>query len=92
MTVYRIQDNIKYLRKTLSLTGIQFAECISSTRSLVTSWECGHSIPSIEAFQKISNVMMISIDDMVREDLSKIPPVVLEERYHAIQYNLNLGN
>ncbi|CAN5538764.1 hypothetical protein BH23BAC1_BH23BAC1_26160 [soil metagenome] len=68
-----ISSNIKYLRKQYQLTQSQFAEKIGIKRSLVGAYEEGRADPRLNNLLKISNIFNVSVDDLLRKDLSKSP-------------------
>ncbi len=67
-----ISDNIKYLRKKLSMTQEQFAEEIGIKRSLVGAYEEGRADPRITNLIRMAEVFNVSVDLMINVDITKL--------------------
>jgi len=67
-----LSNNIKFLRKKLSLTQEQFAERLSIKRSLVGAYEEGRAEPGISNLLKISQVFEVSVDNLISEDYTEL--------------------
>lgn len=65
-----IKLNIKWLRKTYSLSQGQLAELINVTRPLVGSWEEGRSVPRYDELIAISDYFRVPVDDLIRVEMS----------------------
>ncbi len=63
-----LSENLKYLRKKLSLTQELMAEKIGIKRSLVGAYEEGRAEPGLANLQKIAQVFEVSIDNLISED------------------------
>ena len=60
-----LNENIRVLRKKLSLTQDQFAQQLGIKRSLIGAYEEGRAEPKLELLQKMAEVFSISVDDLI---------------------------
>jgi len=60
------------LRKYYKLTQGELATKLGVSRQAVSKWETGNSLPDIELLAEISELYGISIDDIIKADISKI--------------------
>lgn len=74
-----LSSNIQLLRKRRKRTQDDVASAISIKRTTYTGIEIGNSFPSIEVLVNISNYFGISIDTLLKVDLSKISAYQLSE-------------
>lgn len=74
-----LSSNIQLLRKRRKRTQDDVASAISIKRTTYTGIEIGNSFPSIEVLINISNYFGISIDTLLKVDLSKISAYQLSE-------------
>ena len=65
-----ISNNIKHIRTLKGLTQEQFAEALNVSRSRISSYEENRAIPPIEFLIQLSEFFKISIDILVKNDLS----------------------
>lgn len=63
-----LSNNIKFLRKKVGFTQEQFAEKIGIKRSLVGAYEEGRAEPGVSNLQKISDVLEVSVDNLISQD------------------------
>ena len=61
---------MRSLRKRLKLTQDQFAAKLDIKRSLLGAYEEGRAEPKLELLQKIAEVFLVSVDDLIGKDLS----------------------
>ena len=64
--------NIKYIRQEKGLSQEQFADDLMVTRSRICSYECGRSKPSTMFIFHLSNYSAISMDNILKENLSTL--------------------
>lgn len=76
----RVSKNIKHLRTLKGFTQEQFAQAIDVTKSRIGSYEEGRSVPPIEMLIVISDFFNISIDALVKSDLT----LATEDNFIAI--------
>ncbi len=65
-----LQENLIKLRKSRKLTQIELGEKISYSDKTISKWENGESCPNIEAIYKLAAFYHVSIDALVRPDIS----------------------
>jgi transcriptional regulator with XRE-family HTH domain len=74
-----LSSNIQLLRKRKKRTQDDVASAISIKRTTYTGIEIGNSFPSIEVLINISNYFGVSIDTLLKVDLSKLSAFQLSE-------------
>lgn len=60
-----VGKNISKIRSNANLTQEQLAEKLNVTRQAVSSWENGRTEPDIETLQKISEVLDVSVEELI---------------------------
>jgi transcriptional regulator with XRE-family HTH domain len=65
-------QNIKYLRKQQGFTQEEFATKLGIKRSLLGAYEEERAEPNYEVLETISDLFQVSIDDLLRRDLSEV--------------------
>ena len=65
-------SNIRHLRSLKGLTQEQFAQKLNVSRSRISSYEENRAIPPIDFLVEISNFFSISLDILIKNDLSKV--------------------
>lgn len=73
-------QNMKYLRKLRGLTQDEFAQKIGIKRSLVGAYEEERAEPNYEVLETVSDLFKVSIDDLLRKDLSETKGSYLSKR------------
>ncbi len=66
-----LTSNIRFLRKTKGETQASFAERLGIKRSLLGAYEEGRARPNLDTQMEITRLFGISMDRLIREDLSK---------------------
>ncbi len=66
----KLNENIRVLRKRLSLTQDQFAQRLGIKRSLIGAYEEGRAEPKLELLQKMAEVFSISVDDLIGKEFT----------------------
>lgn len=66
----KLNENIRVLRKRLSLTQDQFAQQLGIKRSLIGAYEEGRAEPKLELLQKMAEVFAISVDDLIGKEFT----------------------
>lgn len=61
--------NLNYLLKIKDIKKINFAEQIGISRQSLNQYIQGNNYPSFEILVKISNILEITIDDLLKKDL-----------------------
>lgn len=65
MNVYEFGRFLSQLRKEKGLTQIQLAEKLNITDKAVSRWETGKNYPDIEIFEDLSNILDVSISELL---------------------------
>ncbi len=68
----KLNENIRFLRKSLSLTQDQFAQKLEIKRSLVGAYEEGRAEPRLELLQKMAALAGFSVDVLIGRDISQL--------------------
>ncbi len=69
--MHYLASNLKYLRKSRSLTQAQFAEKLGLKRSLIGAYEEGRSEPKLATLQHFAQYFEVSIDALINQDLTQ---------------------
>ena len=72
--------NLKYLRKLRGWTQDEFAQKIKIKRSLVGAYEEERAEPRIDVLEIVCDIFKLSLDDILRSDLSEQTPNYLAKR------------
>jgi transcriptional regulator with XRE-family HTH domain len=67
-----LSTNIKFLRKRRMLTQMDLAETLNTKRSSINNYENGTAVPPVNVLISLSDLFNISIDTLVRMDLSSL--------------------
>lgn len=60
-----VGKNIKNFREQKNITQEELAEKLSVTRQAVSNWETGKTQPDIDTLHKISDILEISIEELI---------------------------
>ena len=83
-------QNLKYLRKLKGLTQEEFANKLQIKRSLLGAYEEERAEPRIDVLEIISDQFGISLDELLRRDLSESNVSYLSRRKHISQFIIGL--
>ncbi len=64
----RFSHNIRAYRKRLNMTQKQLADATGYSEKTVSKWECGPSIPPVDALFRIAEIFSCDINDLFRDD------------------------
>ena len=78
-------DKLKKLRLSKNLTQDQLAKLIYVSRSAVAKWEQNRGFPNIDAFQRISKIFEVSIDDLLSDKELKILEITNNKKKISLQ-------
>jgi transcriptional regulator with XRE-family HTH domain len=76
----KLNENIRVLRKKLSLTQDQFAQQLGIKRSLIGAYEEGRAEPKLELLQKMAEVFSISVDDLIGKEFT-VETVLIDKKF-----------
>ena len=74
-----LQNNIRYLRRKKGMTQQEFAEFLGITRSALGAYEEGRARPGFDLLGRLCEVFDLTLDALVRSDLSKISSLGRQE-------------
>ena len=64
-----LQHQIRAHRNRLNISQEELAERIFVSRQTISNWETGKNYPDIHSLLLLSNVFVISLDELVKGDL-----------------------
>jgi transcriptional regulator with XRE-family HTH domain len=67
----KINENIRFIRKQLSMTQDQFAQRLGIKRSLVGAYEEGRAEPRLDLLQVMASLINTSVDKIIGENLGE---------------------
>ncbi|HEX5023718.1 MAG TPA: LexA family transcriptional regulator, partial [Agriterribacter sp.] len=73
-------QNLKYLRKLRGWTQEEFAYKLGIKRSLVGAYEEERAEPRIDILEKLGDMFKLTLDDLLRKDLSEVKGNYLAKR------------
>lgn len=65
MNTYEFGKFLSHLRKEKGLTQMQLAEQLNVTDKAISRWETGKNYPDIEMFESLSNILDVSISELL---------------------------
>ena len=68
----QIGKNIVLCRKRLSLTQAGLAEKLNYSDKAVSKWERGESMPDVLTLMQLAQVLGVTVDDLLSEDVKEI--------------------
>ena len=69
--MYNVGDNIRNLRKQLSLTQEDLAQKLDVSPQAVSKWENGHCLPETQVLPRLSKILETTIDFLLLADNEK---------------------
>jgi transcriptional regulator with XRE-family HTH domain len=66
-----VSENIKAIRNAAGLTQEDFGEIFGVGKAVVSLWENGKREPAMGIIEKIANRFYVSIDDLVKGDVTR---------------------
>ena len=73
-------EKLRQCREQLGLSQEDIAERLQITRQAVSKWERGINEPDIETIIRLSDIYGVTIDHLLREDLSVARKLAVKER------------
>ena len=90
MNTYEFGKFLCQLRKEKGLTQLQLAEKLNVTDKAISRWETGKNYPDIEIFESISNILDVSVSELLegkRIEKEKLLTVSEEQIVNQIKKN-----
>ncbi|SNS18715.1 Transcriptional regulator, contains XRE-family HTH domain [Belliella buryatensis] len=75
-----LAKNLKFLRTTKGITQSELAEDLGVQRTMISAYEDGRSEPKLTALAKISEIFMVSIDELLHHDIQEKGRKVLQQK------------
>ena len=69
--MHKLNENVRFVRKQLSLTQDQFALKLGIKRSLVGAYEEGRAEPRLDLLQKMAELIGITVDALIGSDITR---------------------
>jgi len=76
----KFSEKLKECREESGLSQNDIAEKLSITRQAVSKWERGINEPDIETLVQLADIYNITIDQLLRADLSIVKRLAVKER------------
>jgi len=73
-------EKLRGCREDMTLTQEDVAEKLSITRQTISKWERGINEPDIETIVKLADIYNVTIDQLLRADLSIVKRLAVKER------------
>lgn len=68
-TEYFFGKNLRFLRKSKKMTLLMLSEALKISKSAISDYEIGKTLPGLEVVQKLSIYFEIPIDDLYNSDI-----------------------
>lgn len=81
----KLINNITFIMKARWLTQDEVARSVGLFEHHVGSWQEGRCFPNTDQMKRISDTFKVSIDDLVRKDISKVDKEILVKNYRRIE-------
>ena len=80
-----IGNRIRETRKQKHLTQQDLSEKLNVSRSAVANWEVGRNYPDLDSIVRLSDILDLSLDQLLREDIIMVKKVSGEQRKNDIR-------
>ena len=87
----KLSEKLYLLRKKKGLSQEQLAEALEVSRQAISKWESGASFPESEKLISISAYFGVSVDYLIKDELTSDDPAVPEEKNDIIIRYVGLG-
>lgn len=85
-----LMTNIKYLHHKSGISRVKWCKRMGFSVKTVDGWWSGQINPQLKHIKILSNKCKVSIDYLVRNDLSKTPTETIKANYYFIQRMMKL--
>lgn len=83
-----LAQNLKLLRKAKNMSQEEVAEILGIKRTSLSGYENGTAEPSVEGLLKISDFFKISLDQLIKSDLSKKEEDYLKKLINGLEHDI----
>ncbi|MBK8350083.1 MAG: helix-turn-helix transcriptional regulator [Saprospiraceae bacterium] len=71
-TEYFFGKNVRFLRKAKKMTLLSLSDALKISKSAISDYEIGHTLPSLDVVQKISSFFDVPMDDLYNSEISEL--------------------
>lgn len=75
-----LSNNLKSIRKSKKITQEALASKLNVTRQTISKWENGQSIPDAESLTQIADILKISVQELLGEEVNQNKTVDFKEK------------
>ncbi|WP_314067844.1 helix-turn-helix transcriptional regulator [uncultured Vagococcus sp.] len=86
-----IAEQLKLARNQKGLTQQDVSEVLHVTRATISSWEVGRTYPSLDLLVDLSNLYDLSLDTLLKEDISMVEKVSKDVKQKRVYQRIFLG-
>ena len=83
-------SQIRKRRQTLGLSQDELAERVYATRQSISNWENGRTCPDIKSLLLLAEVFSVSLDDLVKGDITEMKKQIDEQEKTAFRRDSNI--
>jgi transcriptional regulator with XRE-family HTH domain len=69
---YFFGNNLRFLRKSKKMTLLDLSDVLKISKSAISDYEIGKSLPGLDVVQKFSSYFNIPIDDLYNSDIPEL--------------------
>ena len=73
-------ERLKQRRQELKITQARLAELLSVSRSAISNWEVGRNYPDLDILVSLSEILQMSIDQLLKEEPEMVEEMGKERR------------
>lgn len=73
-------ERLKQRRLELKITQARLAELLSVSRSAISNWEVGRNYPDLDILVSLSEILQVSIDQLLKEEPEMVEEMGKEQR------------
>jgi transcriptional regulator with XRE-family HTH domain len=71
-TEYFFGKNLRFLRKSKKMTLLNLSETLQISKSAISDYEVGKTLPGLDVVQKFSSFFNVPIDDLYNSDIAEL--------------------
>lgn len=86
----QLGKHIKQLRHEKSLSQEKLAEMVYVSRQTISNWECDKSYPDINSLVLLSQVLDVTIDQLIKEDIEMMEEQINQDDIRKFGYLSNI--
>ncbi|MBS1509457.1 MAG: helix-turn-helix transcriptional regulator [Bacteroidetes bacterium] len=78
----KLSHNLLFLRKNRGLSQDAMPQLVGISRVTWSNWENGRTEPEVEKLLNIAGIFKVSVDDLIKTDLSQNTHLIKDEKAH----------